>query len=146
MKCGLPLEWLGDGGYREVYRIVGTPYVIKFPLTEWTGLSSKVDWLKRHRIHSQYEMNALMRMRTRRRWQFIRPYLPETLWMDWETGVVVMRYYTSVPSTPSQRKDVRELNDLVKNFAKGNTDIKCKNCGFDENGRLKLIDLGWIEE
>jgi len=121
--------------FREVYKIIGAPYVVKIPYEGSEG-------------HAATEYRAWKRIKTKERFNDIRKYLPEIILYQRSTGLVLMPYYRPI----SARRYNREMEDvdafLEKTFGMGSADVgsdKWDNWGLDETGQLKLIDLGCIE-
>lgn len=146
-KCGLTLRFIGAGSYREVYDIVGTNWVIKFPLTEWDikRYGPLVDWLRKHRIHSHYELNAYYKIKTTSRMRGLRKYLPKMLWSDWKTGVIIVEKSYQLYGSDDDAVEAQLVHyEFAKHF-KRLTDILPHNVGRNAKGQVKAIDLGLLE-
>jgi hypothetical protein len=149
-KCQFPLQFLDEGAFRVVYRILGSQYVLKIPIQEWESWrwkGPKSRWIKQHVNHSRHEINAstfVMRIAKDPVVRALRPYMPETPYMNWDTGVVLMRRYR-VPTLNEWRAKSEPLLKVIEVLQKRNNDIKPCNCGIDSSGRLHMVDLGGIE-
>lgn len=145
-KCQFPLLFVDEGMFRVVYRILGTEYVLKMPIQEWEpwrwkGPRSK--WIKMHINHARLEMNAhtIISTTTRPAIKALAKYLPEVPYMDWDTGVTLMRHYRT-PTTTEWNRSLAGIYTAVEAVQKRNTDIKPSNCGVDSSGKLRIVDLG----
>jgi hypothetical protein len=138
-----------EGSFRVVYHIIGTQYVLKIPIQEWESYKwsgPKSKWIKKHINHARLEMNAhtIISTTTRPEIRALKPFLPEVPYMDWDTGVALMRKYRS-PTNSEWNKKSTALYTLIEGVQKQNTDIKIYNCGIDSNGKLRILDLGCLE-
>ena len=147
-KCNFTLKFLGEGSYREVYHIVGTNWVIKFPLTEWdpAEFSPLVNWLLKHRIHSRNEIDTYLEIKEKKEFKVLRKYLPKILWWEWHTGIIIQEICKELEENGSNASISNDLDILFKRYFKGNTDIAVNNVGRDLKGNLKVIDMGLIGE
>lgn len=145
-KCGFTLRFIGIGSYREVYEIVGTPWVIKFPLTEWDSkrYGPLVDWLKKHRIHAHHEMNAYHRIKSTKSMRGLCRYLPKMMWADWETGVLIVEKCEPLELGKALDASFIAHKAFRKHFKKS-TDITNYNVGKNAKGVIKVIDMGLLE-
>lgn len=148
-KCQFPLWFVDEGMFRVVYHILGTEYVLKIPLQEWEswrwkGPRSK--WIKMHINHARLEMNAhtIISTTTRPDVKALEKFLPEVPYMDWDTGVTLMRRYRR-PTQTEWNRGQAAIFTAVEAVQRRNTDIKIANCGVDSNGRLRIVDLGCLE-
>jgi hypothetical protein len=147
-KCNFTLKFLGEGSYREVYHIVGTNWVIKFPLTEWdpAEFSPLVNWLLKHRMHSRNEIDTYLEIKEKKKFKVLRKYLPKILWWEWHTGVIIQELCKELEGNVSNDILSRDLCLLFKKYFKDPTDIVVNNVGRDLKGKLKVIDMGLIGE
>lgn len=140
----LKLKELGQGSFRRVYRIVNSPFVIKFP---HLGRSSGSDTAGRPRCikHSALEAD---RHRHFMGFHELRYHLPRLYFHDRKTGVIVMEY---VEEDKTDRK-AYWMNDalydlvavLIKSLTrKKMTDISENNLKLSKDGQLKFIDLAF---
>jgi hypothetical protein len=143
-KCGLTLKFIKEGSYREVFEIVGTQWVIKFPLTVWDTykFGPEVDWLQRHREHSETEISAYLKNRRRKK---LKPFVPDLLWWHPGLGVIVMRKYRPVPSTEEYYNAMVSLTEALERYYDQHHDVHRENCGIDIMGNLKIVDMGLLE-
>ena len=147
-KCQFPLEFVDEGAFRVVYHILGTEYVLKLPIQEWDRWRWKgprAKWIKMHINHARLEMNAHTVISTSAvpAVRALRRYLPEIPFMDWDTGVALMRRYRA-PTSSEWSKHQTNLLMLIEAVQRRNTDISQNNCGVDSNGKLRVVDLGCL--
>lgn len=130
---GLPLRWIGSGVFRECCEIQNCDLVVKFPLRKGSG-----------KKHTANEMARLGRLRKHR---VMLPHLPEVVYYDASTGVIVMRKY---PKYASFEDQVDAMGKMIQRLIFSLTRIKCDDI-HSENVRKRrmnhdqsvLIDLGY---
>lgn len=145
VKCKLPLQFIGDGAFRETYRILGTPYVIKIP----SGSSGS------YVQHARADLNAYDLIQGTRKMSKLRKYLPEIHYRNYAIGVIVTDYVRPLTRTYDShraftyygpyREEILRVADLVTKHSKaddGDLDLqKMDNFGYVK-GELKILDLG----
>lgn len=146
VQCGFTLRHLGWGAFRNTYSIVGSGLVAKVPLNP-SGQPTD-DTYKLNIRHTQLEYRAIQSIkRSRRKWTFLQPYLPEVAYYGHHAGVIVMRRYYGV----GKAKHLPEIKKLDRRVAEVNKVVDCDiwnsgNYALDREGNLKLIDFGCICE
>lgn len=154
--CKLPLKYVSNGAYRQVYQIVGTRSVIKIPRnpvkTEEIYNDKTHKWKTKYETsydvtHANQEFQALQRMkRCKIRMAFLQPHLPEFYHFNQMTGISLVKKYNKVKyNTHIKTIDkIREGVARVFKIDNWDTDLHENNFGLDKDGTLKLIDLGCI--
>lgn len=137
---------LDHGQFRNVFRILGTPYVLKVPRS-----SFKVDV-----DHSVIEINSLRLLRRKvyhpgtpfLRYEPLRPFLPTFYYANRNTGVILTDLYSPVPYGGGKFKNkIKEIHEWLEDngFAEADLEIdKTDNYG-QKNGKLVILDLGCFE-
>jgi hypothetical protein len=141
--CGIPLQYIGEGGFRAVYNIPGlSSVVLKIPLTDAN------DWYKHPECieHSQVEIRHLKNiLSSRRKYKAIQPYMPLVHYASPSTGLILVKKYARPtshyrPQMEALERTIAEVTRVrdpdVNNF---------ENVGVDTDGSLKVIDLGCLD-
>lgn len=127
----LKLKYVGTGGFRTTYRIVGTRLIIKFPRDDdyrWDNIT-----------HARQEIKVIRRIQSLKKMKHLRRYVPKVYYMDARRGVIV----TELLRVQRKRSDMCEkVRDVFK--ADADADIREYNVGKDRNGRFKILDFGCI--
>ena len=126
------------GVFREVYRIVGVPLVVKFPLGDSYSETSE------GRRHTNAEVNRIKRLSA---FPVMRKYLPKVYYHDKASGIVVMRYYAEL----DEWTDDTMLNKFIQNLIKDITGIQLsdvhdgnvRSSNGKPTGRPVMIDCGY---
>lgn len=142
LDLGLPLQFVAEGQFREVYHIVGTSIVVKIPRVR--GCSHRTH--KKNVAHATTEYRAWRRIMSRG-YTEIRPYMPEILYHNKATGLVLMRQYRPVPRLKKNRETLSRLGRSISRIVAETRfpDVHAGNAGIDEDGNIRLIDLGLFE-
>jgi hypothetical protein len=108
----LPLEDkpLGDGLFREVYKIKGQPLVAKFPLYSIEDEDSA--HARDAKMHTTMEVRKITKL-SKTRW--MRKYLPKIYYHDRKSGIVVMHYH---PPFRESEESYTALGRLVTELLK----------------------------
>ncbi len=127
------------GVFREVYRIVGVPLVVKFPL----GDSRKETGEGRR--HTNAEVNRIKRLSA---FPVMRKYLPKVYYHDKASGIVVMRYYAELDEKWTDDTMVNKfIQDLVKDITgiqlSDVHDGNIRSSNGKPTGRPVMIDCGY---
>jgi len=137
-KMGLKLGLIGNGLYREVYRINGLPLVVK--LSKNAGSSP--------RDHARAEYRAVRRIQRFKKYAQLRKYMPEIHYFDSKTGVMLMHYYKPLPK--GYRCIARLLDHIIEltwpYAAESECDVHGGNVGLGENNQPILIDMGYFSQ
>jgi hypothetical protein len=133
-NCGVPLKFLDGGAFRKVYEIPGLPLVLKVPIS----------W--RHLQHAKNEYKAWVTVSTSKKFECLRKYMPEVLYFNVNSGILLMRKYAPLKPKRKFSKQLDEIEALVTAIT-GGTDAdlgkyKADNFGLAEDGTLRVIDLG----
>lgn len=143
-RCKLTLKYLSCGAFRKVYKIDRLPLVVKLPTAPPAedGESQTANLM-----HARKEYNAWRKIMRSPRFKALRPYMPEVLYFNRNTGTLLMREYK--PVLPFRRRQrMNEINVKVKEVLNlAEVDLggdKADNYGLDRNGTLKIIDLAFL--
>ncbi len=146
IRCGLTLKFIGDGGFREVFKIVGTNLVVKVPLTAMDQAELGHNYGHTPAVHARTEWNYCKKVMRVKKYEFFRPYMPTLHYLVPKTGVTLCDYYK--PISYFGAKFNSEIDQIALSLAKiGVTDgdvgkTKKDNYGTDSDGKLKILDLG----
>ena len=141
--AGVPVlddkKFVHAGVFREVYRIVGVPLVVKFPLGDSYSETSE------GRKHTNAEVNRIKRLSA---FPVMRKYLPKVYYHDKTDGIVVMRYYAELGEdwTPDTmiNKFIQDLIKDITGIQLGDVhDGNVRSHNGRNTGRPILIDLGY---
>lgn len=133
--CRLPLQYVGGGAFRDVYRIIGTPYVLKIPCEDGaTELNLE---------HSRDEFTAWRRISRNKKFSQLHRFMPEIVYYNRTSGIILVCYYKSLSYSSETLKVARRTEALVRQvLGREWSDIHYRNIGIDSNGRYVLLDLG----
>ena len=142
---GIKLKKEGAGAFRTVYRVVGQPFVVKFPMPGTDFRDNK--------IHTRTE---LARIKKFQRYRWMRKYLPKVYYHNPKTGVSVIEYVddSKLFHDRGHAHDANEqrmqgmcnlVQDLIFRLTGTKmTDINVDNVRFDQKRCVsKLIDLAY---
>lgn len=133
IKCKFPLQLVNYGQFRRVYKILGTPYVVKVPKLAWSAADVK---------HSRLEINAL-KLLQKEKYFAIHPYLPTFHYTNRNTGVVLTDECTWA-SYVKNFDTVKEIHEWCEDNGFIEADVETDK--FDNYGmlgkQLKILDLG----
>lgn len=138
-NCELPLQYIGGGAYRDTYHVIGTSVVIKVPRTG-PGDSKTEQNIQ----HSRDEFKMWHRIRkSKRKFRPLRKYLPEIIYYNSTTGIMVCRKYEKAKRNRSANALIVELEQTVTTIM-GTTyaDIHYGNLAVDKAGKFRIIDMG----
>ncbi len=141
--AGVPVlddkKFVHAGVFREVYRIVGVPLVVKFPFGD--------SYLEPSggRKHTNAEVNRIKRLSA---FPVMRKYLPKVYYHDKTNGIVVMRHYAELVKDGT---DDTIINKFIQDLIKDITGIRLgdvhdgniRSHNGSNTGRPILIDLGY---
>lgn len=147
LEHGIPLEYVGNGAFRYAYRIPGTSLIVKIPKRKnYNGKYNEVTF-DDCRDHARAEHDAYINVKHTVEFKALRKYLPEIVYFDHESGLLVMKEYKTRKWSRSWDAKVRELDDMVQSIT-GSEDTDChtSNIAVDERGRPVIIDLGMLLE
>lgn len=136
VDCGFTLQCVGEGRFRTAFRIVGTPWIIKVPASTDRDIE-----IEDSIAHSVQEYDAYRRIMRYDRYKPLRSHMPEILYFDRKTGLIVMREYKRLGAVYSKRHSAvrRKIGRVMRRSAQ---DLHRSNFGMDSRGHVKLIDLG----
>lgn len=143
LKDILPLKRLGAGSFRNVYRIVNSPFVVKFPHLGTSG--SDTAGPQRCIKHSSLEAD---KHRHFMGFHELRNCLPKLYFHDKKTGVIVMEYIDEDNTSSCEYRRSERMGDmigiLIKSLTRRKlTDISENNLKLAKDGQLKFIDLAF---
>lgn len=133
---GFTLRRLGEGVFREAFKIANCDLIIKFPLTEGQIGDDCVR-------HTRTEVKRLRRLM---RHGVMRKFLPKIHYFDSRNGVVVMQYY---PAFRDMEDQVDAMGKMLGSVIFKATRIRCTDIHSDNVHRGKgekdavIIDLGY---
>jgi hypothetical protein len=134
------MRLLGTGMFRSGYKVRHTDLVIKFPIRE-----GKDDNGSEGIQHSTQEMRRLRRLKKA---GTLNQFLPEVLYYDKKSGVIMMRYYPEFDGYEEQADAMGKMvGKLIYRIARVRcTDIHTENVRKGRWDGLKnavIIDLGY---
>ena len=126
---GIEFKLLAKGLDREVYELIGTPWILKMSREDNPG------------AHRQWknELNCLM---TLRHSPAVRKYLPAFLWVNKKKQSAVFLKY-EVGNFPVDWNLVNQIQEEIS--VKSDPDFHDLNIGRDAKGRYKIIDWGYAQ-
>ena len=141
-KTGYRIRLLGTGAYRKVYKFIGLPLVVKFPLTED----------ERDIQHSVLEFKAReLILRQWKKYEKLTRYMPDIYFLDDTAGVMLARYYLPLHNSKLRFYEghiaamVGDIVDLAWDHKKrGTHDTHYENMGVDDSGQVKITDMGFF--
>jgi hypothetical protein len=146
LDCGLSLKFLGDGAFREVFKIVGTGLVVKVPRTDGELMEMSAGYAHTPVDHAHAEWDHRKKVMREKKYEFFRPYMPALHCLVPSTGVLLADYYRPLPYT--RTKYDAEIDQIIGSLAAigvNDGDVakdKKDNYGIDRDGKLRIIDLG----
>lgn len=141
-----------EGCYRAIYKVKNLPIIIKFPLRGF-GFTAYEHSATEWRVYTRLKESKDKRIKKLKR------YLPTIYYFNEDTGMTVMREYKMLPPDPSYWETPKSnpqykakekasitrsrLSDRLNDLYWGCGDIENDgNVAIDNNGQLKVIDLG----
>lgn len=146
IRCGLTLKFIGDGGFRVVFKISGTGLVVKVPMTEMDQAELGHNYAHTPIIHAKTEWSYRKKVMREKKYEFFRPYMPALHCLVPSTGVLLADYYRPLPY--ARTKYDAEIDQIIGSLAAigvNDGDVakdKKDNYGISSDGQLKIIDLG----
>lgn len=145
VDCKFPLQFIADGAFREAYRIVGTPYVVKIPSS---GSRTYVN-------HAQADINAYELINDDPKMNRLRKYLPKIHYSNHPIGVILTDYVRPLSKVYNSdrvftyhghyRDEIQHVARMAKKLSSADDpdmDLnKLDNFG-SVGGQLKILDLG----
>jgi hypothetical protein len=117
-----------------VYKTVGTPLVIKFPLNEDQDFDGGV----------QHSISEVRRIKRLSQIKELIPHLPKVHFHDRKSGVLVMDYYQPLSSDKAVELLGKVIRKLVSRIARvAMNDIHCDNVRKGRRGEVTFCDLGY---
>ena len=155
VECGFTLTYLAHGQFRTVFKIGGHPLVLKVPFPD-------VETNDYHRDHANAEHKMYMKvMRSKEKYAFLKPYMPEVLFHSNATGVTLVEQCKPLEWVPRRFKQaIKDIDAFMVQhklgiecgLGPGNLSIdsdltldKYDNFGVARDGTLKILDLGCAE-
>jgi hypothetical protein len=137
-KLGIRCKLISSGAFRNVYKILTVPLVIKFP---------NCDEGKEHTLN---EVKAVKKINRLRKYKKLRQFMPE-IYHSNSAGVILMYMYTVLESFTYEYKQVVSglmfiIIELIYAGEKWDEDFDVHggNLGFDEVGNVVFVDLGYF--
>lgn len=136
---GLKLKLLGSGLFRRGYRINGLPVVVKIP---------KEDGENRYESNRIHAIEEIQKIRTIRKTKKYRPfwrYLPEVLYFDENSGVILMPEYGRLKESEANLFS-SFLSNLADDLGRDDeNDMHDENVGWNfEKEEYVILDLGYF--
>lgn len=133
--------FVGDGCFRDVYKVREHPLVVKVPHRREMPMEKSVE-------HSRAEVRAIKESSSS-----IRRYVPKIYYFNDETGLVVMQFYKCVwdltwPLSSRMVKRIEEMEAEIEShydLTSDDWDSHEGNIGVGPNGHPVLIDFGYVE-
>jgi hypothetical protein len=152
-NCLVPLTYLSEGAYRRTYQIGNLPLVIKFPYcSDWyedKPIEERNYALSNGIKHSNTEMRSLRRiLRSKGKYVKLHRYMPKVYHFNPATGAVLMHKYRNPNRTTRKFNRMLERIDAeAQAVMKKWVDVDNPgNIGYDEKGRVVILDLGCFED
>ena|SRR5271156_5478361 len=144
IKHLLPIKvrFLSSGHFRDIYSIKRCEAIIKIPKV-YTPRPGDVEAHVNPVIHSRKEIDRIAEINSSPELEHLRRYLPEIIYADRKTGVIVMKKYTRKKRKKfnlQERILVRMFRDTLKMYT---ADYGKKNLLRDENDEPIVVDLGY---
>jgi hypothetical protein len=143
-KLGLVLVHVGNGTFRESYRITGTPLLIKFPIVERFHDDVEGAWITYRtddtdgKSHSRAEIRKIQKLS---QFKSIRPHLPPVYYFNSKDGVMVTKYFCKIAPdwtyAPMLSAIIRELTHVALE------DLFGDNVRLNEKDVPIFVDLGY---
>lgn len=139
-ECKFPLEFVADGAFRNVYRILGTPYVLKVPSS---SRSYVLD-------HAAQEVKAYQKIKRSKSLAALRPYLPKFHLVNDALGIILTDYIRPVQKEygtyyGKYYNEIQKVSQVARSLSTAyDPDLgvdKADNWGV-VGGKLKILDLG----
>lgn len=135
---GIQVRTLGSGAYRHAYKVLRLPLVIKIPFNQRMSLK-----------HAEAEIKAIRQIIRLKKYRKLKKYMPNIYFYNPKTRVIGMEYCTT-KINPYLSNIELLLNDLLGEIwpdaATSSVDVHRYNIGFNRNGDIKIIDLGYFSE
>lgn len=131
---GFKLKYLGEGCFREGYAIevFPRPLVVKFPKYK------ELDNI----YHSNEEFTIVSSLRKKKEYKVLHRYLPDILYHNKKTGVIVMPLYEKYEYGTDVSNTVETvLANLVTDLGFNDHDVHCNNIGHLDD-EPKIFDVG----
>lgn len=139
-KAGLKIKEIGSGEFRTAY-LIEKQLVAKFPTGDIRYCKS--NWGHTAIGHSINEVAAIKKVLKTRKFRPMHRYMPEILYFNEETGVILMHRYDSVSSDKSIICGM--ITDLADDIGLNYCDFHEYNVGINDDGEVKVLDLGLME-
>ena len=137
-KLGILLKKLGSGAYRNTYKVIGLPIVLKIPNDTPAA-----------RRHSEEEIKVVKKIKRLRKYRILRKYMPYIHFYNPKTRIIGMQYYDT-KSNKYKDGTASILSDLIEEVwsdaSRSSADIHRENIALDKEGQIKIIDLGYFTE
>lgn len=146
--CELPLHFLGEGAFRTAYSIIGTPLILKIPqlLDGSEAYDYEGDEINIGHAAVEYRTYRRILFSKDRAIKQLHPYMPDIYYFHEATGVTLMHRYELLrgKGAASKRREIQHL--FSDTLGVCDADFHSENVGVDEHGKIKLLDLGCLEE
>lgn len=144
LRGHLNLKFIGSGSYRKTYRVVNSPFLIKFP-----HIGPSASDRDNHAACVKHSGLEVAKHRHFSGFFELKAYLPKIYYYDKVTGIVVMEYIEENDDTTNADYWKYEalsglVSVLIKSLTRKKlTDISDSNLRLSKGGQLKFIDLAF---
>ena len=134
--------------YRDVYKVVGIPMVLKIPHQEGTYNECPVSDAEA-RTHAFNECKAILRINQYKKYESLRKFMPKLYYFDQKNGIIALHFYQPF-NFPEEAK--RVIARLVKGFVDAicpldDNDVHYDNIAVgDKYYNPVIIDLGYFKQ
>jgi hypothetical protein len=134
---GARLDCIGEGCFREVFRIEGINAVIKFPMQAADG-----NWST---THSRREIRRIKQIMCSKKYRHVKRYVPRMHHYDYINGILIMQLLYLVGEVP--KESVKPIQHMLKDTfpcINNMPDAESTNLGYDGRGQIKVLDWGCV--
>ena len=147
-QLGMTCVYVGEGAFRNAYRIAETTLLIKFPLIESfhkRGLNGQYVTYRTDDMDGKYHTRAEMRkIKALRKFKCLRSHIPTVYYYNGRDGVIVTKYLKKATQTDWAYNVGPLLSGVIKELT-GITleDIFGENVRKNHKEQLVVVDLGY---
>lgn len=151
---GIPLKRLGDGAFREAYKVVDVPLVIKIPLCECPQETDHCTGACGCPEHSRQEYKVYKKVMGNKKYRALRGFMPKIYYFDDTTGIIAVHYHKQLKATLTNQKFCDLIDQFVRQTLsiRNGLDMKPANVGTEIRNdddvptySFKILDLGFIK-
>lgn len=140
IDLGFKLKYISNGAFRSVHKIKGYDAVIKS-----FDSSDESHSLR----HAEAEYKTVNKILTNKKYKILKPFMPNILYFNQQTGLTVMQFYKNIPANSSTHFISELVNYIIKisgwRIPWDGTDAWGNNFGYDPiNNQIVIRDLGYF--